>query len=77
MRKSQSPHSNDPFARNLRAAIAEKGMTQFDLAFKVGLHLSAISCYCTGLHFPRPDKIRKMADALDVPAYKLLEGVLL
>lgn len=75
MRKSNSPNYNDPFATNLRAAIASKGITQYALAVKTGLHPSAISQYCIGAHFPRPDKIRKLAEALDAPVLDLLKGV--
>ncbi len=77
MRKSNSAHLNDPFASNLRAALQSKCMTQYALAMKAGIHPSAISQYCIGAHFPRPDKIRKLAEALDVPVLDLLKGVVL
>lgn len=77
MRKSNSPTRNDPFACNLRSALAFKCMSQWELASKIGVKPALISRYCCGLNFPRPDKIRKMSDALGIPATDLLKGVLL
>ena len=77
MRKSNSLNYSNPFATNLRAAIESKEITQYALAVKAGIHPSAICQYCTGVHLPRPGKIRKLAEALDVPVLDLLKGVIL
>ena len=54
------------FAKKLKMALAENGMKQIDLARKTGLNKGQISQYLKGYNIPSPDKVMKIADALNV-----------
>lgn len=63
------------FANRLKALLAERGMTQADLARKSGLTISAISRYANGNRLPRADKLVLLAGALGIDAGKLARTV--
>lgn len=50
---------------NLKLMRTKRGMTQGQLAEKVGVLRRSISCYETGWRYPRPETLKKMAEALD------------
>jgi transcriptional regulator with XRE-family HTH domain len=59
-------------ARNLKFARAERGLTQAQLASRVGLHQTVVSNLERGLWPSSPAYLATIAEALDVPAAALL-----
>lgn len=57
----------------IRAIRKEKGMTQKQVADKCGMADSAIRKYESGTVQPRDVTLEKIASALDVPVYELIE----
>lgn len=60
------------FGDNLRKYRNGLGLSQEAFADKCGLHrtyISAIECYCRSISL---ENIQRIADALDIDAYKLL-----
>jgi transcriptional regulator with XRE-family HTH domain len=55
----------------LREARFKKGLTQFDLRIKTGIHQSRISLLERGYYEPRAEEIEKLARALSIPANEL------
>jgi transcriptional regulator with XRE-family HTH domain len=62
----------DRFARNLRAARAEAGLSQERLSALAGLHRTEISLLERGERDPKLSTIVRLADALGVPAAALV-----
>ena len=60
-------------ARNLRALIEARGMTQLDLANAVGLNPNSVRAYCTGVRYPRAEQLQKIAEYFGVPMGVLTE----
>ncbi len=61
------------FGKRLRELRKSKGLTQEQLAERVPIeppNLSKIEC---GTHFPQPEKIEKIADALGISISNLFE----
>ncbi len=52
------------FAANLRRHLAEAGLSQLDLAEKLGISDSAISQYLSGKHKPQSRTLHKLAGVL-------------
>ena len=50
---------------NLRLIRTKRRMTQRELGSRVGVNSKAISCYETGLRYPRRDILKKLAEALE------------
>lgn len=65
----------EQFARNLKALRAERGWSQEDLADATGLHTTAISKMERGARAPRFPTIVTLAEAFEVPAGRLLDGI--
>lgn len=64
------------FARNLRRLMVEKGFDkQWALAAAAGVRQSMISEYLRENKTPTLDSIARIADALDVAACELLQGI--
>lgn len=62
------------FGKNLRNARINKGMSQKELAERVGVFPSVISRYENSNRSPHADNIHKFAKALDIsPAELILE----
>lgn len=61
------------FAKNLTAQIDRSGITQLDLANKMGVAASTVSSWCSGDKMPRMDKIEWMAEFFHVPKSALIE----
>lgn len=54
------------FAQRLKLALDEKNMTQAELSALSGIGKPSISQYCSGKNEPKPDNIKKLAEALQV-----------
>jgi transcriptional regulator with XRE-family HTH domain len=67
-----SHRPRDTFARNLRAARAEAGLSQEQLSALARLHRTEISLLERGERDPKLSTILRLADALGVPATALL-----
>ena len=61
------------FADNLNSLIARKGITQLDLAIKMGVAASTVSSWCNAEKMPRMDKVEWMAEYFSVPTSFLIE----
>ena len=53
----------------------EKGMTQKELAKKLGFSPSHLGQYENGYRNPKPSTVKKIADALEVPVSQIFEEV--
>lgn len=62
------------FAENLKTVRKELGLTQGDLAEKIGMHANHISRYERGEANPSADVLKQFSEALDVSADILLFG---
>ena len=58
---------------NLKRLRVEKGITQGELADKVGVQNTAICNYETGFREPNIETLKKLASALDVTVDELLK----
>jgi transcriptional regulator with XRE-family HTH domain len=65
----------DHFAANLKALRAERGWSQEDLSRYSQLHTTAISKIERGMRAPRFPTIVAIAEALEIPAGRLFEGI--
>lgn len=63
-----------PFADTLARLLAEKQMTQAELARRIGVGQSAISTMLSRRCRPQPRTLGKLADALGVPVEDLWPG---
>jgi transcriptional regulator with XRE-family HTH domain len=63
------------FAANLRRQRLANGLSQEQLAAKMGLHPSEVSRLERGVREPRLGTIAKLAHALGVSAAKLVAGI--
>lgn len=63
------------FGSNLRAARAEAGLSQDDLARKCALHTTEISRLERGVRDPRLTTIIEAAKGLGIAASKLMAGL--
>lgn len=61
------------FGKRVRELRRSKGITQEQLAELVNIEPPNISKIECGMHFPQPDKIEKIASALDVEIQSLFE----
>ena len=57
----------------LRTARVAKGMTQLQLAEKVGIKEIEVSRYETGRARPDPDMKRRIAEVLQKPTYEIFD----
>jgi DNA-binding XRE family transcriptional regulator len=60
--------------RRVREARKAAGLTQVELGERAGLDQAVISRLERGLHVPRLDTLRRIADALDLSVAQLLSG---
>jgi len=61
------------FAENIAKYRKKKGFSQYDLAQSSGISRTMISHYEREGMFPPADRLQALADALDVPVYKLFK----
>lgn len=63
------------FGERIKKLRSEKGMSQEDLAFKVGVDRSYMGFVERGERIPTLEKIDKIAVALKMPLSQLFEGI--
>ena len=63
------------FAANLKTLRAERGWSQEDLSRHTGLHTTAISKIERADRAPRFPTVVILAEALDIPAGRLFDGI--
>lgn len=68
LRMADSPD----FARRLEALLGERGMTQLELASRVGVTRAAMSRYVSGDREPRFVTLVRIAEELDVSVEELI-----
>lgn len=62
------------FAENLKSVMLDKGMSQQELAARIGKGKSSISQYLSGKNIPKEDVQRKIAEVLDCTVEFLNQG---
>ena len=68
--------SPDALAERMREWLITRGWTQQDLADRAGVSLATVSNLCRGVgHLPHATTLSKIAKALDVTPYQLLNDV--
>ena len=67
-------NEQEHFAENVRRFMAERGMTQEELASKVGVSQSAVSNMLSRKSRPQSKTVSRFANALGVPAESLLSA---
>lgn len=60
------------FSDNLKQARNRVGLTQAQVADRLGVSVSTYACYETGRRQPTPQKVKKLADILNTPADVML-----
>lgn len=61
------------FARNLMRYIAQSGRTQTELADMLGVAQSTFNNWCTGVRYPRMDKVEQLARLFNIKKSDLIE----
>lgn len=61
----------DRFSRNLRNGLAAKGITQRELARRVGLHFVTVNRIFQGRQTPPLDTIERLAKTCGIPLEKI------
>ncbi|MBQ7126905.1 helix-turn-helix transcriptional regulator [bacterium] len=61
------------FGKRLRELRKSKGFTQEQIAEVINIEPPNFSKIENGLHFPQPDKIEKIADALNISIQELFD----
>ena len=61
------------FGKRIRELRKSKGFTQEQIAEFINIEPPNVSKMESGMHFPQPEKIEKLAKALDVEIYELFE----
>ena len=61
------------FSHNLQQARKKLGLTQAELADKVGVRQNAISNYEQGIRYPRLDELEHIAKALKTTPARLIK----
>lgn len=59
------------FAEKLRLLLAEKGLTQTQLAEQLGVQQPTVAAILSGQHKPQPKTLKKLADALGLATEEL------
>lgn len=71
---SEIDQADDQFARNLKRIMDQRGMTQAELAEKIGVGQPAISMMLLRQCHPQRRTVQRLAEALDVDPVDLLPG---
>lgn len=69
-----TPFAKNRFAKRVRKARKDRGYTQKDLAEKLQCDVLTVQNWESGKFFPRADKMRNLAEALNVTVEELAEG---
>lgn len=67
------PNLSETFARNLRAAREQRGLTQEQLAARAGMHRTFVGAVERGDRNASLRTVQRLADALDVEPQALLD----
>ena len=59
--------------KNLAILMEKRGITQNDIAEKLGVTAATVSYWCSGRAFPRADKLEKLAELFGVGISALAE----
>ena len=63
------------FSRNLRVFIEQSGLSQSEVAQKLGVSKGTLCDYCHERSYPRPDKLDQLCAILGVSQYDLTTDV--
>ncbi len=63
------------FGQNLARCRKRSGLSQEDVAFRAGLHRTEIGMLERGTRTPRIDTLVKLAGAVEVDPWELLDGI--
>lgn len=63
------------FSRNLRVFIEQSGLSQSEVAQKLGVSKGTLCDYCHERSYPRPDKLDQLCTILGVSQYDLTTDV--
>lgn len=64
----------ETLSRNLKDRIRKLGYTQAEIADATGISTSALSSYCGGARYPRPEQLNALANFLGCTAGELTDG---
>ena len=64
---------NEIISRNLTYYLEKNGMTQLDLAERLGVSQAAVSNWCKGIKMPRMNKVDSICDILQIKRSYLME----
>lgn len=60
--------------KDFKAALAQKGMRQWELAYRLGMSPSALTAYLTGRSRPPADLLRRIEEQLEIVTGSLQGG---
>ena len=60
------------FSDNVKSLMLEKGISQTDLCLRTGIGKSNLSEYLSDKYFPKPNKLKLIAEALGVTTVDLM-----
>lgn len=63
----------DNLSYNLSRRIKDSGESQANIAAATGISASALSSYCTGARYPRPEQLRALADYFNISVGELTD----
>ena len=61
-----------PFSDNVKSLMLQKGISQTDLCLRTGIGKSNLSEYLSDKYFPKPNKLKLIAEALGVTTVDLM-----
>lgn len=67
-----SPYKGSVLGRRIEERLAELGMTQADLAIRLGVYQQTVSKWIKGETTPRPKRLRSIEQLLELDAGELL-----
>ena len=73
MKRNHPDQTRDILARNVRLLRAERGLSQEALAFESGINRTYLSDVERGVRNVSIDNLSRLATALDVPVWRLLQ----
>ena len=59
-RPKKDSNAIEAFSENLNAAIAEKNLTQLEIASELGVRQSAVSAWCAGVSMPNRRNLMRL-----------------
>ena len=74
MKRTPKSPLRDVFAKNLRVARAERGLSQEALALEAGVNRTYLSAVERSEQNISLDNVYRISEALGIPAWQLLQG---